>query len=105
MTKVASRKFQESVQIPTELPRVDFGKYVVIGAFLGPRNVCGSEISVVDARDLGREVLVAVKTTIPKGCPVDAAISYPFAFARLARVDKPYRFSESTEFRTCPPPP
>jgi hypothetical protein len=84
------------------VPAVDFGRYVVVGAFLGLQASCSAEVSIVSATNKDEQVEVDVEIARPEGCTGEAATSFPFAFARLNRIDKPYVSVERTEPKPCP---
>jgi len=87
-----------------QVPNVDFVRYVVVGAFLGLQTACGSDISIESATNMEERVEVDVKVARPEGCAGAAALSFPFAFARLNRIDKPYVSVEHTETTLCTAP-
>jgi hypothetical protein len=81
---------------------VDFGRYVVAGVFLGRQASCSVDVSIASATNKDEKVEVDVKIGRPEGCAREAATSFPFAFARLNRIDKPYVSIERTESKPCP---
>ncbi|MEY4509142.1 MAG: hypothetical protein RLZZ450_1264 [Pseudomonadota bacterium] len=84
------------------VPTVDFQRYVVVGAFLGLQASCSVDVSIVSATNKEERVEVDVKIARPEGCTGAAATSFPFTFARLNRIDKPYVSIERTEAKPCP---
>jgi len=86
----------------SSVPAVDFGRYVVVGAFLGLQASCSVDVAIVSATNKEDSVEVDVKIGRPEGCTGVAATSFPFAFARLNRIDKPYVSIEQTENKPCP---
>jgi hypothetical protein len=84
------------------VPTVDFQRYVVVGAFLGLQASCSVDVSIDTATNKDERVEVDVKVARPTGCTGAAATSFPFAFARLNRIDKPYVSIEHTETKPCP---
>ncbi|WP_143177523.1 hypothetical protein [Cystobacter ferrugineus] len=95
------RAFLESVPEGTEVPEVDFSRFVVVAAWMGQQANCGSALAIPSARESGTRVEVEVRTSLPGNCAADDAISYPFCFARVEKVAKPYVFLEKTETRVC----
>lgn len=86
----------------SQVPVVDFGRFIVVGAFLGLESSCSAEVAIDGATNKDEQVEVDVKISrLGAGCDSDDAESYPFAFARLNRVDKPYVKVERTETKTC----
>jgi hypothetical protein len=73
------------------LPDVDFSNYVVIAVHAGPRG-CGPTIEVTAARYTGMEVEIEVTDRFT--CTEDASDSWPYMFARVLRIDRPYVFIE-----------
>ena len=86
----------------SNVPTIDFGRYVVVGAFLGLQASCSADVSIVSATNKDDNVEVDVKIARPEGCTGVAATSFPFAFARLNRIDKPYVGIEQVETKPCP---
>ncbi|QRN97151.1 protease complex subunit PrcB family protein [Archangium violaceum] len=95
------KAFLDSAHEGTEVPEVDFSRFVVVAVWMGQQSNCGSEISITGARETGSQVEVDVRTTLSGNCPSADAISYPFCFVRVERVAKPYVFQEKTETRVC----
>jgi hypothetical protein len=87
-----------------QVPDVDFVGYVVVGAFLGLQTACGAEVSIESATNMEERVEVDLKVTRLEGCAGAAALSFPFAFARLNRIDKPYVSVEHSEIAACSAP-
>jgi hypothetical protein len=86
----------------SQVPSVDFARYVVVGAFLGLEASCSVKIEVAGARYTEEHVDVDVKVTRPDACGAGDGLTYPFTFARLNRVDKPYVSVERSESVPCP---
>ncbi len=95
------KAYLESVPEGTEVPEVDFTRFVVVAAWMGQQANCGSALSFTGARETETRVEVEVRTSLPGNCPADDAISYPFCFARVEKVAKPYLFLEKTGTRVC----
>lgn len=85
-----------------QVPSVDFDRYVVVGAFLGLEASCNVKIQLAGALNLEQQVSVDVHITRPAACGTTDALAYPFAFARLNRLDKPYVAVERPETKPCP---
>lgn len=86
----------------SQVPSVDFARYVVVGAFLGLEASCSVDIEIAGARYTEERVDVDVKVTRPDACGGSDGLSYPFTFARVNRVDKPYVQVERRETAPCP---
>jgi hypothetical protein len=95
------KAFLESVPEGTEVPEVDFSRFVVVAAWMGQQTNCGSALSIPSARESETRVEVEVKASVPGNCASEDAISYPFCFVRVEKVAKPYVFLEKTETRVC----
>jgi hypothetical protein len=85
-----------------QVPSVDFERYVVVGAFLVLEASCGVKIELAGALNLEQQVSVDVHITRPAACGTTDALAYPFAFARLNRLDKPYVNVERADTKPCP---
>lgn len=83
---------------------VDFSRYVVVGYHHGRASGCSTRVEIVSALNQVDRVDVTVRTTRPEGaCPADNSDSYPFAFARVDRLEKPYRALVLFEWGACQP--
>jgi hypothetical protein len=85
-----------------QVPTVDFERYVVVGAFLGLEASCDVKIAITSALNHDEQVDVKVTTTRPAACGAAGALAYPFAFARLNRLDKPYVNVADSTTTACP---
>ena len=85
-----------------QVPAVDFERYVVVGAFLGLEASCAVKIAITSALNHDEQVDVTVTTTRPAACGAAGALAYPFAFARLNRLDKPYVNVDASVTAPCP---
>lgn len=95
------KAFLESVPEGSEVPDVDFSRFVVVAAWMGQQSNCGSALSIPSARETESQVELEVRSSLPGNCPAEDAISYPFCFARVDKVAKPYVFLEKSETRVC----
>lgn len=85
-----------------QVPAVDFDRYVVVGAFLGLEASCAVKVEIAGALNQEQQVSVDVLVTRPGACGTTPGLAYPFAFARLNRLDKPYVQLERAETKACP---
>ncbi len=86
----------------TYVPEIDFTRYVVVASYLGSQASCQTEVAIGSATVLSDRVNVDVKIAHADGCGASGALAYPFAFARLDRVDLPYFAADRSEPKSCP---
>ena len=74
------------------LPRVDFERQRLFLVAAGPRSSTGYDLRIVQVRDEGGRVIVAVRERTPSlGEPVEARVTYPFRLIALRRNEKPVK--------------
>lgn len=84
------------------LPDVDFAREIVIVAALGERSSGGYSILIDSATVSGAEVLVWVRAVSPgANCGTTAALTQPVDAARLTRTERPIRFRQDAQVRSC----
>lgn len=80
------KKVFSGMDIPPEIPKVDFGKSWVVAAFMGEKNKGGFEVGVASVQQ-GADLFVVTVSHITPGpnCMSTMAIEYPYVFAEIAR--------------------
>jgi hypothetical protein len=74
--------------VTAPIPQVDFNRYMVIAATMGPQGSLGNQIAIVAVDSSGPILQVRLELTAPWGCAAPGAIAYP---ADLVRVPKSRR--------------
>lgn len=86
----------------SQVPAVDFGSYVVVGAVLGQQGGCGASLELVSATNRSEQVDVELRTSNGT-CAAPEGVSFAFAFARVNRLEKPFApVDTSGPGGTCP---
>lgn len=99
--------FQEAYQNATndaEPPTVDFDTHVVLAAFAGLQNNCGTQVRIAEVAEREDVMEVQVALSRPGNCFVEQALSYPYAFALAERTSLPFEFVETETTRVCEDP-
>jgi hypothetical protein len=79
----------------SDAPGPDFSRYTVLVVALGTRPSGGYSVAFHSVRESESQIDAIVYELRPRGknCTVTAAISFPVAFALIARTDKPVHFN------------
>jgi len=80
------KKVFSGMDIPPDIPKVDFGKSWVVAAFMGEKNKGGFEIGIASVQQGADTFVVTVRHVTPgPNCMSSMAIEYPYVFAEIAR--------------------
>jgi hypothetical protein len=85
---------------PYPLPPIDFSRYSLVVAALGPSG--DDSVAIRTIRDLGSKITVSLVAVRPgRGCMVTTDVKYPIALALIARTDKPVSFGVVKAVVSC----
>jgi hypothetical protein len=86
-------------------PFVDFGKEIVVAVAIGERPSGGYTVTVSKAERQGIGVLVSWEELAPgANCAASGALTYPFVFAAITRVEGTVSFAGQQKTVDCPVP-
>ncbi|MCX7877953.1 MAG: protease complex subunit PrcB family protein [Ignavibacteria bacterium] len=95
-------KAYEYLDQKPNVPEVDFGKYIVIGVFMGAKPSGGHAITVKDVIRSSGNLTVYINEIYPgKNCGTTDAITYPFEIIKVSVNESSFKFKTKKITKDC----